>query len=164
MKATLFFVLTLFTFSPTIAQQIKNNTINRADNVEILDGVVTIMKADSVIIKIFVIDKKTFIYLDSINHSYDTVSKLYITKYYLANHPLSLKTEFEFMFKFNSQVTSFRASSNGSGSTNVQTIQSENNTFYATGHVVSSKGVLVRVESKEKVHASIRGIDGAFKD
>jgi hypothetical protein len=142
-----------------------NTTINKADKVEINDGVINIKKADSVIIRITIIQKKTFIYLDSIIEKYDASRKVYVTNYFLSNKQQSLSIEFDLTFIFESPIVKCELLPNGSGSANMSSMSGTKGSksyYYFTGKITCANGIVASVESKEKIKITIKGIDGAF--
>jgi hypothetical protein len=161
---TLLFLLFAFFLNAQKQQNNYNTKIDRAEKVEVNNGIISIKNADTVILKITIIEKKTFLYLDSLIQTYDSTKKKFVTKFYFSNHQ-SPKTEFELLFKFNIEVNSFQLRPNGSGSSQIQGGSSKDKKqLYYTGTIVSGRGFFVETESLEKLKSEIRGIDGAFKN
>lgn len=157
------FLLFITLYPPLYGQKVNKNyntNIEKAQKVDIKDGVITIKKADTVIIKIYTsLNTKTKLYLVSNKEVKDSTGQ-YITSIIIKNPDLSEYNDVNISLKFNKPVESIDWGIRMAFKMSIKESFDKKEWGLTMQKCFCENGISITIKSKERVLVSIYGIDG----
>lgn len=136
--------------------------INKAQKVVIEDGAIYIKQADTVIVKVEIVDKKYVLLVDSVITFKDSL-KNYFTcvKFISKNSP---RFEISLDFYFSDSISGWALKTLGRSNSMIsKNITSGNKQGFISGTMFSEQGFWVIIRSKSKITIKLKGIGGTVK-
>lgn len=137
-----------------------NTDIGAAENVEIKDGNIYIKKANTVVVKVEIVDPKYNLLIDSVFTRYDTTSSSFITivKFIGKNSP---KLNVDLQFNANDTILGAGIKTISPSTSMMQkNFSSDKKQVFFIGTIFSEKGFYIGIKSKRRLSITVNGIAG----